>query len=131
MRRCRASGRERIYLDRFYNELSAHPEKIDEATRAHYAALYAKPHRMHDAFEQFVAFPQDGVDNRAMLADGGKLSMPILALGAEKSYGLTMKEDLDQVATDVQGGIVPDSGHWVMEEQPEATTRLVVEFLTK
>src|ERR1700759_2424922 len=35
------AGRERIYLDRFYNELSAHPERIDEATRAHYAALYA------------------------------------------------------------------------------------------
>jgi len=43
------AGRERIYLDRFYNELSAHPEKIDEGTRAHYAALYARPHAMHDA----------------------------------------------------------------------------------
>ncbi|MGH7939198.1 MAG: alpha/beta fold hydrolase, partial [Bryobacteraceae bacterium] len=28
-------GRERIYLDRFYNELSADPKKIDEATRQH------------------------------------------------------------------------------------------------
>ena len=82
------AGRERIYLDRFYNELSAHPERIDEQTRAHYATLYARPHAMHDAFEQFVAFPQDGVDNRAFLAKG-KLTMPVLALGGEKSYGLT------------------------------------------
>ena len=64
------AGRERIFLDRFYNELSAHPEKIDEATRAHYAALYARPHAMHDAFEQFMAFPQDGVDNRALPGQG-------------------------------------------------------------
>ena len=125
------AGRERIFLDRFYNELSAHPERIDETTRAHYASLYAKPHAMHDAFEQFKAFPQDGVDNRAMLAKGGKLTMPVYALGAEKSYGLTMKKDLDQVAANVQGGVVPDSGHWIMEENPAATTKLIADFLSK
>jgi pimeloyl-ACP methyl ester carboxylesterase len=124
------AGRERIYLDRFYNELSAHPEHIDEATRAHYAALYSRPHAIHDAFEQFVAFPQDGVDNRALLAKG-KLPMPVLALGAEKSYGPVMADDLKQVATHVNGGIVPDSGHWIMEENPGATTKLVLDFLEK
>ncbi|HEX4534162.1 MAG TPA: alpha/beta hydrolase [Rhizomicrobium sp.] len=124
------AGRESIYLDRFYNELSAHPERIDEATRAHYTALYARPHAIHDAFEQFKAFPQDGVDNRAMLAKG-KLTMPVLALGAEKSYGTTMADDLRQVATNVQAGVVPDSGHWIMEENPAATTKLIVDFLAK
>ena len=39
------AGRERLYLDRFYNELSADPKHIDEATRAHYAALYSRPAR--------------------------------------------------------------------------------------
>ncbi|MFX8546770.1 hypothetical protein ABTM05_19125, partial [Acinetobacter baumannii] len=48
-------GRERIYLDRFYNDLSAHPKAIDEATRNHYAKLYARPGNMHYAFEQFAA----------------------------------------------------------------------------
>jgi pimeloyl-ACP methyl ester carboxylesterase len=52
------TGRERIYLDRFWNELSGDPSAIDEATRQHYADLYARPHAIHDAFEQFVAFPQ-------------------------------------------------------------------------
>ena len=122
------AGRERIYLDRFYNELSAHPEKIDEATRAHYAALYARPHAMHDAFEQFKAFAQDGLDNRAFRAKA-KLAMPVLALGGEKSYGAKMKVELDDVAVNVQGGIVPSAGHWIMEENPQATTRLVLDFL--
>ena len=121
------AGRERIYLDRFYNELSAHPARIDEATRAHYAALLAKPHAVHDAFEQFKAFPQDSIDNRAFARS--KLTMPVLALGAEKSYALVMKTDLDQVATNVKGGVVPDSGHWVMEENPAAVTKLVKGFL--
>jgi pimeloyl-ACP methyl ester carboxylesterase len=124
-------GRERIYLDRFYDELSADPNRIDAATREHYAKLYARPHGMHDAFEQFGAFTQDAIDNKAMLATGGKLTMPILALGAEKSFGLGMAQDLRFVASNVAAGIVPDSGHWIMEENPQATVRLVTEFLRK
>jgi len=124
------AGRERIYLDRFWDELSADPKQIDEATRRHYAKLYAMPHAIHDAFEQFFAFPQDGADNRAFLAKG-KLTMPVLALGGEKSYGAGMKTELEFVAANVSGGVVPNSGHWVMEENPDATTKLIVDFLGK
>ena len=125
------AGRERIYLDRFYNELSADPRKIDEATREHYAALYARPHAMHDAFEQFGAFNQDAVDNKALLAKGGKLAMPVLAVGAEKSFGTAEADTLRFVATNVTMGIVPGSGHWIMDENPAATTALIVSFLSK
>ncbi len=125
------AGRERIYLDRFYNELSADPRKIDEATRQHYAALYARPHAMHDAFEQFGAFNQDAIDNKALLTTGGKLTMPVLALGAEKSFGSSQADTLRFVATNVTMGIVPTSGHWIMDENPEATTAMIVDFLSK
>jgi pimeloyl-ACP methyl ester carboxylesterase len=125
------AGRERIYLDRFYNELSADPKKIDEATRQHYAALYARPHAMHDAFEQFGAFNQDAVDNKALLAEKGKLTIPVLALGGEKSFGTAEADVLRVVATNVTKGIVPGSGHWIMDENPKATTALIVDFLAK
>ena len=124
------AGRERIYLDRFYNELSADPKKIDEATRQHYAALYARPHAMHDAFEQFGAFNQDAIDNKALLAKGGKLTMPVLALGGEKSFGTAQADTLRFVATNVTMGIVPGSGHWIMDENPTATTALIINFLS-
>jgi pimeloyl-ACP methyl ester carboxylesterase len=125
------AGRERIYLDRFWNELSANPAAIDEATREHYAALYARPHAMHDAFEQFGAFYQDATDNQALLEKGGKLTIPVLAVGAEKSFNTGMAEEIRFVGTDVTGAVVPASGHWVMEENPGATTQLVVEFLRR
>ena len=124
------AGRERIYLDRFYNELSADPKKIDEATRQHYAALYARPHAMHDAFEQFGAFNQDAIDDKALLAKGGKLAVPVLALGGEKSFGTAEADTLRFVATNVTMGIVPGSGHWIMDENPKATTALIVNFLS-
>jgi pimeloyl-ACP methyl ester carboxylesterase len=125
------SGRERIYLDRFYNELSADPKKIDEATREHYAKLYARPQVMHDSFEQFAAFTQDAIDNKALLAERGKLPMPVLALGASKSFGPAQAEVLRAAASNVTAGIVPDSGHWIMEENPQATVKLVMDFLRK
>jgi pimeloyl-ACP methyl ester carboxylesterase len=124
-------GRERIYLDRFWDELSADPKSIDEQTRRHYASLYARPHAIHDAFEQFGAFGQDAIDNKALLAKGGKLTMPVLAVGGEKSSGKGMVDILAFVATNVTGGIVPNSGHWIMEENPQATIQLVVNFLAK
>jgi len=125
------AGRERIYLDRFWNELSANPGAIDEATRKHYAALYARPRAMHDAFEQFGAFAQDAIDNKALLDKGGKLSMPVLAIGAEKSFNTAMAEDMRFVATNVTGAVIAKSGHWLMEEQPAATLAAIRDFLGK
>src|SRR6201995_317078 len=72
-------GRERIYLDRFWNEFSAKPSNFTEAARENYAALYAMPGAMHSGFSQFAAFDQDVIDNRAFLAQGGRLKMPVLA----------------------------------------------------
>lgn len=123
------AGRERIYLDRFWNEFSATPARFTEASRQHYAKLYALPGAMHSGFEQFHAFDQDAVDNKAFLAKDGKLSMPVLALGGEKSFGLTMGEVMKAAATNVKADVVPDSGHWIMEENPKATTALVSAFL--
>ena len=121
-------GRERIYLDRFWNEFSADPKKFDEASRAHYAKLYAQPGVMHAGFEQFKAFDQDATDNKAFVAKG-MLTMPVLAVGGEKSFGPMMATVMRAAATNVQAAVVPNSGHWVMEENPAATIKLVEDFL--
>jgi pimeloyl-ACP methyl ester carboxylesterase len=122
-------GRERIYLDRFYNELSANPKAIDEQTRNHYAKLYARPGNMHYAFEQFAAFAQDAKDNKVFAEK--KLTMPILALGAEKSFGDQQAAIMREVGTNVEGGIITGSGHWIMEEQPDQTVTKVRAFLDR
>ena len=124
------AGRERIYLDRFWNEFSATPARFSEAAREHYAKLYALPGAMHSGFAQFAAFDQDAIDNKAFLA-AGKLEMPVLALGGEKSFGLTMAAVMRFAASNVQEGVVPDSGHWIMEENPTATIALVRPFVAQ
>jgi pimeloyl-ACP methyl ester carboxylesterase len=124
------AGRERLYLDRFYNELSADPRHIDEATRAHYAALYSRPNAIHDAFSQFAAFRQDAVDNQKFLAEG-KLTMPVLAIGGEKSFGIGFANEIGFAADNVRALSIKDSGHWLMEEQPEATMSAIEEFIAE
>jgi pimeloyl-ACP methyl ester carboxylesterase len=122
------AGRERIYLDRFWNEFSADPARFGEGARDHYAALYALPGAMHAGFAQFAAFDQDAVDNRAALAHG-KLAMPVLAVGGEKSFGPTMAAVMRFAASDVHEAVIPDAGHWLMEEQPAATIAAIRGFL--
>ena len=123
-------GRERIYLDRFYNELSANPKAIDEATRRHYAKLYARPGNMHAAFNQFATFnTKDRADNLVFAQT--KLPMPILALGADHSFGTQQADIMRIVGSNVAGAIITNSGHWIMEEQPAQTVTLVKTFLDK
>ena len=121
-------GRERIYLDRFWNEFSADPKKFDEASRKHYAKLYAAAGAMHAGFEQFKAFDQDAADNKEFVAKG-MLTMQVLAIGGEKSFGPMMGTVMRAAATNVQTAVVPNSGHWVMEENPAATIKLIEDFL--
>lgn len=125
------AGRERIYLDRFWNDFSATPAHFTEASREHYAALYAQPGAMHGGFSQFAAFDQDVIDDRAFLARNGKLPIPVLAIGGDKSFGLTMGVVARDAFTNVQALSIPDSGHWLMEEQPAATVAAIRAFLDK
>src|ERR1700756_755366 len=123
------AGRERILLDRFYNELSATPASIDEQTRDHYAALYARPGAIHDAFSgQFAAFAQDAIDNQKLVAQG-KLTLPVLAIGGDHSYGAHLATEIGFAASNVRSAIINNSGHWIMEEQPDQAIALIVPFL--
>jgi pimeloyl-ACP methyl ester carboxylesterase len=121
-------GRERIYLDRFWNEFAGDPAKIDEEAREHYARLYARPGAMHSAFAQFRSIRQDVEDNKVSITT--KLSMPVLAIGGETSFGETEAVVMRNAASDVTEVVIPAAGHWLMEEQPEATIAAVRTFVT-
>ena len=121
------AGRERIFLDRFYNEFGGEPERVTEATREHYAKLYAMSGTMHSSFEQFHAFSQDAKANQAALSD--KLTMPVLAIGGAKSFGATEAAVMRNAATNVTEVVVPESGHWIMDENPDFAIKTLTTFL--
>ena len=57
--------------------------------------------------------------------------MPVLAIGAEKSFGTAMADEIRFVASDVTGAVIPNSGHWLMEEQPAATIAVITDFIER
>jgi pimeloyl-ACP methyl ester carboxylesterase len=122
------AGRERIYLDRFWDEFAGDPSRIDEATRAYYTRQYSQPGAMRASFAQFNTIAlKDVADNR--VSSQVRLTMPVLAIGGEKSFGPTMAAVMRNAATSVQEAVVPGAGHWLMEERPDAVLALVGKFL--
>jgi pimeloyl-ACP methyl ester carboxylesterase len=123
------AGRERIYLDRFWNEFAGDPSKVDEEIRQHYAKLYARPGNMRAAFAQFRSIRQDAADNEASMAT--RLTMPVLAVGGEKSFGANEAIVMRNAADNVTEVVVPGAGHWLMEEAPTQTTAAIRNFLSQ
>jgi pimeloyl-ACP methyl ester carboxylesterase len=101
--------------------------------RHHHAGLLQTiqnvlPGAIRAGFAEFAAFGQDAIDNNAYFAKG-KLTVPVPAIGGEAAFATMMDTVMHFAATDVQEAIVPDSGHWIIEENPSATTQLVTDFL--
>ncbi len=82
---------------------------------------------MRAGFAQFTAFSQDVEDNR--IFQRTTLTMPVLAVGGEKSFGATEAVVMRNVATNVREAVVPGAGHWLMEESPAYTIALIQDFL--
>src|SRR5256885_13928252 len=121
------AGRERIYFDRIWNDFTGDPSKPDEATRNLFTATYAQPGGMRAGFAQFTAFSTDAADNKVF--EQVKLTMPVLAVGGEKSFGALQAVIMRHVATNVREAVVAGSGHWLMEERPGYTVTLIRNFL--
>src|SRR5258706_1373952 len=121
-------GRERTYFEYFWNDLAADKTRsLPEADRAAYTAAYARPGRMRAGWAYFVAWPQTAKDF-AQLAQT-PLTMPVLSIAGEKASGAVLGRQLKVVANDVTAGVLPDTGHSVMQERPKGTMDALVKFL--
>jgi pimeloyl-ACP methyl ester carboxylesterase len=121
-------SRERIYFDYFWNDFAADKNhSIPEADRKAYAAAYARPGRMHAGWAYFVSFLQAAKDF-AQLSQT-KLTMPVLTIGGDKSLGEALGQQAKLVATDATILVLKNTGHWVLEENPQATTEALEKFL--
>ncbi|HSD39507.1 MAG TPA: alpha/beta hydrolase [Rhodocyclaceae bacterium] len=124
------AGRERIYFEHFWNDFAANPKhSLSEADRQFYAKAYGKPGRMAAGFEVFRAFEQDAADFEKLAKT--PLPMPMLVLAGEKASGNTLIDQGRLVATNVEGVIIPGSGHWLMEEATSQVVPKLVDFLNK
>ena len=121
-------GRERLFLEHFWQTLSPHPETFPEADRQFYAKAYAQEGAMRAAFEMFKAFnTQDAADNRQFATV--KLPMPILTIEGDKAMGGALEIQAKLVADNVTSVKFADTGHWLMEQRPEETKAALRKFV--
>src|SRR5712672_4871480 len=121
-------GRERTYFEHYWNDFAAdRTHSIPEADRVAYTAAYARPGRMRAAWAYFVSFQQAATDFAALSRT--KLTMPVLAMGGEKANGEALGNQVRLVATNVETLVLPNTGHWVMEERPRETMDALMRFL--
>ena len=121
-------GRERIYFEHYWNDFAADKTRsIPEPDRKAYTAAYSRLGRMRAGWAYFVSFQQAAKDF-AQLSQT-KLTVPVLAVGGEKSLGEFLGQQMKLVASDVTVVVLKDTGHWLMEERPKETIEALQKFL--
>jgi pimeloyl-ACP methyl ester carboxylesterase len=124
------TGRERIYLEHFWNDFAADPARsISETDRQLYAAAYAQPGAMQAGFEVFRAFEQDAKDFATFAKR--KLSMPMLVLTGAKASGEFLITQGRLVADNVEGVVINGSGHWLIDEAPAQVIPKLLAFFQR
>lgn len=124
------AGREREYLGYFLRNYSMNMDAFPPSELDEYGKLFATPGAMRAGFELYRALPQDAEDNRIFKQT--KLAMPVLAIGGGGSTaGPLIERTMREVASDLRCASVPESGHFIAEEAPEALLALLDDFLVQ
>lgn len=122
------TGRESIYLDWFFENYGYTKAAITPRAREEYLRTHTTPGALRAGFAYYRSVTQDVRDNEARTK---KLPIPCLAVGGADSWGRgpEVARSLRQMATDVTEILVPECGHWVPEEQPDALSDALRGFL--
>jgi pimeloyl-ACP methyl ester carboxylesterase len=126
------SGKQAVYFDYFFNALLASQDAIDRKTRDAYAQAYSRPDALRTGFDWYRAFPQDERDNLATL--GEPVDTPVLYLRGEREGGVLdryLEGFRNGGLRNIRGQLIPGSGHFSAEEQPDAVATAIREFVRK
>jgi pimeloyl-ACP methyl ester carboxylesterase len=122
-------GRERWYFKHFMLSVAGRPNVFTEREFDEYAKAQSQPGALTGGFNYYRAFAQDAKDNAEWMKT--PLTMPVLALNGgvlTNGYPFVL-EMMKRVATNVQGEALPNTGHWIPEEQPALLTEKLLRFL--
>ncbi|MFI5707226.1 alpha/beta fold hydrolase [Kribbella sp. NPDC051620] len=120
-------GREAEWIDGFADMVEYNKDGVTTADAKIYGRYMQRPGHLRASLEWFRAFNQDVADNA--INGHTKLTMPVLALGAQYSWGPFVLNQVRDYATNVTGGVVENSGHWLFEEKPAELTTTLLTFL--
>jgi pimeloyl-ACP methyl ester carboxylesterase len=120
------SGREEIFFGAEFSA-SAGKNELPDATVRYYIDRLASPEALHGCFQLYRAFGPTSAQNEQRKTR--RLTMPVLAIGGAESSGQMVEDTMKLVADDVRGLVIPDCGHWLAEQAPEAMAAALTAFL--
>ncbi|MBM7505105.1 alpha/beta fold hydrolase [Agromyces aurantiacus] len=118
------AGREDVY---FGYEFAIQGGGVTQETIDYYIGLVSDPVSLTGSLGFYRAFDETLAQNAERAQR--KLTVPVLAIGGERSYGPHVEENMHGLAEDVTGLVVEGAGHWVAEEAPEQMLDALREFL--
>jgi pimeloyl-ACP methyl ester carboxylesterase len=119
-------GKEDIYVGWWFKNKVHKPGAVPPDVVAAYVRAYARPGRMDAAFDYCRRILDDMEFNKKQFKS--KLPVRLLAVGGQYSIP-NMGDLLRPHFHDTKSVVVPDSGHFVPEEQPEMLAKELMAFL--
>jgi pimeloyl-ACP methyl ester carboxylesterase len=123
------SGREYGYVESFFRGRATNHAAFTDQDVELYARALAQPGSLRSTLEWYRALEQDAEDNRKFKKE--PLAIPVLALGGENRWGPRIVDMVSEFASSVTGGSIPDCGHWIVEERPDAVLDALATFLER
>jgi pimeloyl-ACP methyl ester carboxylesterase len=120
-------GKEDIYVGWWFKNKVYRPGAVPPEDVAAYVRAYAREGRMDAAFDYCRNIVEDMEFNKRRFKQ--KLPIPLLAVGGEHSIP-NMGDALRPYFRSVTSAVIPESGHFVPEEQPEALSKALTAFLS-
>jgi pimeloyl-ACP methyl ester carboxylesterase len=128
-------GNEMTYLSWMYQNLAYNPAAVTQDAINEYVSKYSAPGGMRAGFEYYRALPLDAMQNQNYSKTN--LTMPVLTLqgGFVPTFGgnitmSTIEYGMRQLAENVTSITVPNSGHWIAEEQPDFLVKVLNNFFS-
>jgi pimeloyl-ACP methyl ester carboxylesterase len=118
------AGRE----DVFYRwEFDAAAKTLADDVIDYYVRMLSNPDSLRGSFGWYRA-----IDTTIAQDEERKnrpLTMPVMAIGGERSFGENVGNAVRAVAPDAQSVVIPDTGHFLAEESPEELLAALTPFL--
>jgi pimeloyl-ACP methyl ester carboxylesterase len=122
------TGREREMLAWFFHHISYRGQSaISQEHFEIYVREVSKPGALRAGIQYYAAVWQDAKDNESFKHT--PLSMPVLAMGGEASAGPMIEQIWSPLARNLTTFVIPKTGHWIGDENPQAVAQKLVEFL--
>jgi len=118
------AGREDLF---FRWEFDAAAKRLADDVIGYYVGLLSNPDSLRGSFGWYRALEASIAQNEQRATR--RLTMPVLGIGGEMSFGENVGNGVRAVADDVQSLVIPGTGHFLAEESPDELLAALTAFL--